>query len=96
MKAQSDDSYFFLTEVTEVVGKIPTGKVPEVDEICPGRQNGLDFVWLAWITGSPHVLFYTLYVCVFNVYTHYMMGHATVGDSTADDVLLYCLLMQCL
>lgn len=43
MRAKSgdlgEDSSSSLAEVTEVVGKLPRGKAPEVDEICPEMRR---------------------------------------------------------
>ena len=44
------DSFITQAEVTEVVGKLLSGKAPGVDEIRPEYLKSLDFVGLSWLT----------------------------------------------
>ena len=50
------DSFITQAEVTEVVGKVLSGKAPGLDEIPPEYLKSLDVVGLSWSQDLQHVL----------------------------------------
>lgn len=50
MKTRREDSFITPAEVAEGVTKLPGGKAPGVDEICPETLKALDIVGLSCLT----------------------------------------------